>query len=265
MRDGTVSVYRRPRIAANLGGLVTIMADGREGSLFSQAMSAIMGHGRAEHPTIEQLQRIMAFETQVFAAQSADIRGGLLTETGGPPVLGPENLAAGNATSLGTRLSFDMWLRPPGAPPAGLQNGVPGVGRARERCVLLARVGDLRRVEIKYVCATCHAAGASRWLDVGRKPQTAGRGPDLPLFRITCAPEAAPHPQLGRVFYTQDPGRALISGRCIDVGSIAIQQLRGLAARAPYFANGSPGRWTRWWSFTTSDFRFSTPRRRSGT
>jgi cytochrome c peroxidase len=41
------------------------------------------------------------------------------------------------------------------------------------------------------------------------------------------------------VTYTQDPGRALISGKCADVGSIVMQQFRGLAARAPYFANGS--------------------------
>jgi cytochrome c peroxidase len=41
------------------------------------------------------------------------------------------------------------------------------------------------------------------------------------------------------VIYTTDPGRALISGRCVDVGSIVMQQLRGLSARAPYFVNGS--------------------------
>jgi cytochrome c peroxidase len=41
------------------------------------------------------------------------------------------------------------------------------------------------------------------------------------------------------VIYTSDPGRALISGRCVDVGSIVMQQFRGLAARAPYFSNGS--------------------------
>ena len=61
----------------------------------------------------------------------------------------------------------------------------------------------------------------------------------MPLFRITCKPEVTPHPFLGRVIYTQDPGRALISGRCDDVGTIVMQQFRGLAARAPYFLNGS--------------------------
>ena len=50
---------------------------------------------------------------------------------------------------------------------------------------------------------------------------------------------ARPHPFLGRVIYTQDPGRALISGRCADVGSIVMGQFRGLSARAPYFTNGS--------------------------
>jgi cytochrome c peroxidase len=33
--------------------------------------------------------------------------------------------------------------------------------------------------------------------------------------------------------------RALVTGRCTDVGAITMGQFRGLAARAPYFANGS--------------------------
>src|SRR5690606_10336369 len=67
----------------------------------------------------------------------------------------------------------------------------------------------------------------------------ASEQPALPLFRITCRADLPPHPFLGRVIHTQDPGRALISGKCEDVGAIVIQQLRGLAARAPYFSNGS--------------------------
>ena len=61
----------------------------------------------------------------------------------------------------------------------------------------------------------------------------------MPLFKITCKPGVLPHPYLGRVFYTQDPGRALISGKCDDVGTMVMQQFRGLASRAPYFTNGS--------------------------
>jgi cytochrome c peroxidase len=56
---------------------------------------------------------------------------------------------------------------------------------------------------------------------------------ELPVFRITC--------QDGRVWTTQDPGRGLITGKCADVGAVVIPQLKGLAARAPYFSNGAAG------------------------
>jgi cytochrome c peroxidase len=61
----------------------------------------------------------------------------------------------------------------------------------------------------------------------------------MPLFKLTCRSDLPPHPFLGRVIYTQDPGRALITGKCDDIGAIVMQQFRGLAARAPYFSNGS--------------------------
>jgi hypothetical protein len=105
---------------------------------------------------------------------------------------------------------------------------------------------------IKRTCATCHNAQmtgqdlSAGWVDVGTtnyptwtEPGTWADPADLPVFKITCRKDADPHPYLGRVIYTTDPGRALISGRCVDVGSIVMQQLRGLAARPPYFANGS--------------------------
>jgi hypothetical protein len=90
---------------------------------------------------------------------------------------------------------------------------------------------------------------ANGWMDIGttvlpwakevpRNPWTDERE-IMPLFRITCHADVPPHPYYGRVFYTQDPGRALISGKCNDVGTIVMQQFRGLAARAPYFSNGS--------------------------
>ena len=63
--------------------------------------------------------------------------------------------------------------------------------------------------------------------------------PELPLFKLTCHASVKPHPFLGRVIYTQDPGYALTPGRCEDIGKITMQSMRGLAARAPYFANGS--------------------------
>lgn len=38
---------------------------------------------------------------------------------------------------------------------------------------------------------------------------------------------------------TTDPGRALITGKWADIGKVKGPVLRGLAARAPYFHNGS--------------------------
>ena len=39
--------------------------------------------------------------------------------------------------------------------------------------------------------------------------------------------------------YLSDRGFALSTGRCVDIGKITIQTMRGLAARPPYFSNGS--------------------------
>jgi len=38
---------------------------------------------------------------------------------------------------------------------------------------------------------------------------------------------------------TTDPGRAMITGHCADIGKFKGPILRGLAGRAPYFQNGS--------------------------
>jgi cytochrome c peroxidase len=46
-------------------------------------------------------------------------------------------------------------------------------------------------------------------------------------------------PNQGATYTVTDPGRALISGKCADVGKVKGPILRGLAARAPYFHNGS--------------------------
>jgi cytochrome c peroxidase len=59
--------------------------------------------------------------------------------------------------------------------------------------------------------------------------------PDLPIFQIACTGG----PLNGTVRYSSDPGRALITGHCTDLGRVKGPILRGLAARAPYFHNGA--------------------------
>jgi cytochrome c peroxidase len=60
---GTVSSYRRPLPATNLGFLSTIMWDGREPSLFSQAVDATLVHAQGSAaPSAAQQQQIVTFE-----------------------------------------------------------------------------------------------------------------------------------------------------------------------------------------------------------
>ena len=62
--------------------------------------------------------------------------------------------------------------------------------------------------------------------------------PNVPIYLISNCPD----PQNSRQtlqFYTSDPGKGLISGKCSDVNRIKGPILRGLPARAPYFHNGA--------------------------
>jgi hypothetical protein len=259
----SISVYRRPRVAANLQYIalptgVTLMADGREPNLQSQAISAALAHEQASAaPTPGQLKQIEDFERQLFMAQQSDVLGGLLGELGGPALLGADNLARGLAgpgavpAAGNLAASFDPW-RNLSAPDLAIRQ------RAFRESVLrgvdLFASREFRLADGKQVtCATCHRSGGNRPIDIGRGVASfiadigttnlpgAKESPELPLFRITCTASAPPHPQLGRTFLTQDPGRALVTGKCADAGSILMQQFRGLTARAPYFANGSAG------------------------
>ncbi|HEY2380894.1 MAG TPA: hypothetical protein VGK48_06880 [Terriglobia bacterium] len=298
----TISVYRRPRPAANLkyvtadgfgvgrfiakdgqpterdpetGKLVqmNMMADAREPSLRSQARSAAAGHLQVKGAlTDAQLDQIIAFESQVYAAESYDWTGGDLTEEGGPPALGPAALAQGKTGVLGNNTANfvfpmgDRWKRLPrtGDDEIDDQNAFrESVARGHDvffyRTFWIKDVMHLNTVglgnPVKRTCATCHGMHmtgmdtANGWMDIGTtnlpwareapaSPWSSEKN-ELPLFKLTCNNAIAPHPFLGRVIYTQDPGRALISGKCNDIGAIVIQQLRGLAARSPYFANGS--------------------------
>ena len=281
----TVSVYRRPRPAANLKYVISgarpivlktgmladldpetgkpvamnLMTDAREPSLNTQALSAIMGHEQARvAPPRQQIDRIIEFESQVYVAQAAHIFGGPLVMRGGPAGLGVAALRDHRAGVLGDN-DYD--------PVFGLFNSWKGgeyyrASVARGADLFMYRPFWLRDTAhinsiglgnpLKRTCATCHNAQmtgqdlSAGWVDVGTtnfptwtEPATWAESSELPVFKITCSRDADPHPYLGRVIYTTDPGRALISGRCVDVGSIVMQQLRGLSARPPYFANGS--------------------------
>jgi cytochrome c peroxidase len=60
----------------------------------------------------------------------------------------------------------------------------------------------------------------------------ARRSPDLPLITLI-------NRTTGATVQSTDPGLALTSGRWADIGKFKVPTLRLLAARAPYFHNGS--------------------------
>src|SRR5215471_15891241 len=143
----TVSVFRRPRVVANLkyvtspDGLfnvklgvlmdrdpdtgkpssMNIMADARAASLSVQAQGAYHDHqgGKGPLPRV-QLERILAFENQIYVAQVWDRVGGSLIEPGGPAALGPANVARHDVHVLNSARTpgfhfFDMWQQPASA------------------------------------------------------------------------------------------------------------------------------------------------------
>jgi hypothetical protein len=222
-----ISVYRRPRVAANLTSLVTgpegvaLMADGREPSLRAQAITAARVHEQASAaPTSDQLTQILDFETQIATAQISHLRGGMLNDKDGPALLSPDHTVALDPQNPAW-LSFAVWDKPAGGVQVDFRASV-----ARGSRIFANRKFEMQGTT--RTCASCHTAGTTRWMDIGTGTREAA---DLPTFKVTCTN--------GRITLTHDPGRALISGKCEDVGAIVIPQFRGLAARAPYFSNGT--------------------------
>ncbi len=107
---------------------------------------------------------------------------------------------------------------------------------------------DLNIETIPGFCGTCHDSpnighhSVKAPLDIG-VPDAGEKAPPvldiagLPVFTITC--KLKDGPLAGKVYKVTDPGRAMISGKCKDIGRFKGPILRGLAARAPYFHNGS--------------------------
>jgi len=288
-----VSVYRRPLPAANLVFLLnsvsdcqgrtsppsspppgctplSIMWDGREPSLQSQAIDATNGHAQASTPlTDDEISAIVAFETNIFDAQAVDFQAGYLAEegaTGGPVALSKQEFFEGindvltpGAFSPIIFTDYKAWedllstdeLSPAQASIARGEivfnaqtftiSGVNGLN--------LFATDPLGGNPIVGTCGTCHDSpnvgnhSLKLPIDIG-VPDAAPPALDisgLPLFTVTCTGTGTYKgaPPKGYQFQVTDLGKATISGHCADVGKVKGPILRGLAARAPYFQNGS--------------------------
>jgi cytochrome c peroxidase len=266
---GILSMYRRPLPATNLGFLTTIMWDGREPSLASQAADATLGHAQANTaPTADQQTQIVNFESGLFTAQESDNNAQLLHAAA----------ATGGSVALSLQLSqFFVGVNDPlGHNPAGLPfnpaifdlyrpwlglSGTDQVTQYRKSVARGEEVFNTTKINITGVaglndtlnqptipgfCGTCHDTpnvgnhSVAAPLNIGVADAGSNTPPaldisGLPVFTLQCMQG----PLAGQTFVVTDPGRALITGNCADIGKVKGPILRGLAARAPYFHNGS--------------------------
>lgn len=241
-----------------------IMWDGREPTLESQAVNATLAHAQAHAaPNAAQVRQIVDFETQFFSAQ-AEMRNLVsLTDEGaqGGPQFLSETAAAGvNAVTDPNYVPMtfvDAW---------GSVTGTTHADKLRQSIYRGEQIFNLRVFTISNVagfndvppvnnsfaggCAFCHSQ-ANAGTDVFPRSQQdigttgtsrifGGNAPagDLPVFELSCKGGASTS-YLGNVVRTNDPGLALITGKCADIGKVTVSNLRGLAARAPYFHDGS--------------------------
>jgi hypothetical protein len=238
-----------------------LMADARVPSLAAQMRDAAGAHlSFAKQLDKGDIERILAFERRLYVAQAADAGGGALDAAGAKG--GPEMLRAslpGRLGSQGTPVwsEFEAWEKAPAGERAkwspkvrAFRDSVArGARLFRDRTFLITDSAGINSPvgfgnPVRNSCVFCHNMSfmgmdvAPGQVDLGTTNQPfADPAPHLPLFRITCT--GAPHPHYGREILTSDPGLALTTGRCADVGRITLQSMRGLSARAPYFSNAS--------------------------
>lgn len=250
---------RDPETGILLSG--NLMADNRAITLNAQARDAALTHLEfAQRLSPQQLQQITAFELRVFTAQQRNSVGGDLD--GGGAEGGPKLLEDSTPGMLGSDNGRPVWSEfaaweKAGADDATLtpaqRNFRASVARGarvfRDKTFLISDSAGINSPmgfgnPVRNSCVFCHNMSqmgndvAPGQVDLGTTNEPfADPAPHLPLFRVTCLKD--PHPHYGRIILTHDPGFALTSGRCADVGKITLQSMRGLAARAPYFSNGS--------------------------
>lgn len=274
---GEVSLFRRPPPIANLRFQATIMIDGRENFdhpgktipeiLGFQANDATLGHAQAARDlTDAERKEIVDFELALFAAQIRDNKAGRLDAagaTGGPLPLvtapffiGINDPFGGNPTGapFNTHVfpTFDAWARFLDQMQNDDDRGDGGRAAARAsvfrgqelfnshpiRIAGVSGINDALGVPVfNGFCTTCHDTpfngnhSVSGPIDLGLTT-AARRQPDEPLYTFM-------NKTTGEILQTTDPGRGLITGKWAQLNRMKAPSLHSLAARAPYFHNGS--------------------------
>jgi cytochrome c peroxidase len=256
---GTISFFRRPLPTSNLRFASTVNWDGRSApgaapnapapipvptGLLNQSNGATLNHAWLPNPasafvpiTTEQRTAIVTQELALHLAQTIHLEAGELSAggaTAGAEALlsEPGGAAGGNVFTL-----FDAWTNDSNPVRRSIADG--------------QRIFNTKQFAGTRTCAGCHNSknvGTSVdavFFDVGvSNPTRAGDvtnwQADVPLFtfeRTTIVDGVTVG--TGELIQTTDPGRALFSGAWGDMNRFKVPVLRGLAARAPYFHDGS--------------------------
>jgi cytochrome c peroxidase len=249
-----LSLFRRPLPISNLRFIATVNWDGRNTlvadptnvrqALKNQSNGATVGHAKAATP-IDDATRdaIVDFQLGLVHAQVRSWTAGRLDArgaTGGPTPLLSHLFAIGANSGGGfdprVFRIFDAW------------NDIDdegGLDDKRRRIAEGQRIFNTRAFTVDLpggtsfqgTCSTCHNApevggGTTfRFADIGVSAP-GRRATNVPLYTFR-------NKTTGELRQSTDPGRALISGRWEDMDRFKVPGLRGLAARAPYFHDGS--------------------------
>jgi len=230
-------------------------------NLAHQAIDATTGHAQGSVPTDAQVQDIVNFEMALTSAQGYDHFAGALNvhgATGGPVAIAAQPFYIGINDPLGNDQPgttynpavfnlFSAWSHQ--------HSGFAGTEDLRRASIAhgealfnslpinitgVAGLNDVLGVAtIPGTCGTCHSspnAGNHSYplpINIGVSDLNSPLDVSyLPVFTLT---NTITH----EVKTTTDPGRALVTGLWADIGKVKGPVLRGLAARAPYFHNGS--------------------------
>jgi cytochrome c peroxidase len=259
-----LSLFRRPLPTTNLKFLSAVMWDGREtvGSntihfdLSVQSSNATTSHAEGPELSAEQRESIVQFELSLHTAATFDSQAKDLTvwdAKGGPDAICDQEFYIGINDLFGDSQTgapfdpnvFDLYTTWDFAP-----SGDPRRAVARGQALFNTRRLDIRGVSgvndeamfgspkvLSATCSACHdspnAGNHSTILpvDIGLVDESQ-RTADLPLYTLR-------NKTTGERKRVTDPGRAMISGKWKDIGRFKGPILRGLAARPPYFHNGS--------------------------
>jgi cytochrome c peroxidase len=244
--------------------------------LSHQAVDAVLTHAQATHPpTVQQVAEIVELESGLYTAQYVDDHAGPLSMqdgNGGPYFLWSQYYYPGINDSLGgdphgqpfnplAMTIYRAWSLSHNDYKTKIAAGEVLFNTAPLHITGVRGLNDNPSLgnppEIDGTCTTCHDTpnvGNHSFplpLDIGtshsrsdeRDPRIAAgllqlNQPDVPVYLITgCVDPQNPSRHL--TFYTSDPGKGLITGKCVDVNRGKGPVLRGIPARAPYFHNGS--------------------------